>query len=219
MERSFRVIAVFLFTATLFSCNFSKIEDFQLGKDFVNSTSGVVMIDTMRMVTSTVHLDSIVTTRPARLLVGGYLNNFTGRATCSPYFQISNGSITSALATDLVYDSLVMKYNYDGYYIGDTTKLVSLSVKKLVYKQGYNSNGTLYNISPFKVDADGSLYNTSTFKLDDISLGDIKIYPHPATKKDFYFRLSDNFGLTIFNNIINRNDSMQNLSKFQVFLP
>ncbi len=219
MERSFRVIAVFLFAASLFSCNFSKVEDFQLGKDFVNSTSGVVMIDTMKMVTSTIHLDSIVTSKPARLLVGAYTNNFTGQATCTPYLQISSGSSISSLPTGLVYDSLVVKYNYDGYYIGDTTKLVAFSVKKITHKQGYNSNGSLYNISPFKTDADGSLYNTTSFKLDDRSLGDIKVYPHPKMKKDFFFRLSDDYGMTFFNNIINKNDSMQNSSEFQVFLP
>lgn len=219
MERSFRVIAGFLFAASLFSCNFSKIEDFQLGKDFVSSTSGVVMIDTMKMVVSTVHFDSIVTSRLGRLLIGGNQNSFTGNVTCNPYFQIHSSSFSSTLPTDLVYDSLVVKFNYDGYYIGDTTRLISFSVKQLVAKQGYNSNGTLYNISSFKLNPDGYLYNTSSFKLANESMGEVQLVPHPASKNDFYFRLSDNYGRMLFNNILNKNDSMQNLISFHVFLP
>jgi len=219
MERSFRVVAGILFVATLFSCNFSKIEDFQLGKDFVYSTSGVVMIDTMKMVSSTVHLDSIVTSKTSRLLVGGNQNSFTGSTTCSPYFQIHSGAFNSTFPTDLVYDSLVVKFNYDGYYIGDTTKLISFSVRPLLPKKGYNSNGTLYNISAFKVNTDGSLYNSSAFDLSSSSLGEITLLPHPKSKKDYFFRLSDEFGQTIFNNILNKNDSMSNSAHFQVFLP
>ena len=219
MDRSFRVVAGFLFMATLFSCNFSKVEDFTLGKDFVSSNSGVVMIDTMRMVASTVHLDSIVSSKVTRLLIGANSNPFTGKITCTPYFQFNNGAFAATLPTDLVYDSLVIKYNYDGYYLGDTTKVISFSTRQLAAKQGYNSNGTLYNISPFKLDADGHLYNTSTFSLSDKVLGDIRFVPHPRMKKDFYFRLSDDFGHTLFNNILNKNDSMTNRSNFQVFLP
>ena len=219
MERSFRVVAGFLFAASLFSCNFSKVEDFTLGKDFVSSTSGVVMIDTMRMVVSTVHLDSITTSKVARLLVGGNENSYTGKVTCTPYFQFHSGSFPLTFATDLVYDSLVIKYNYDGYFIGDTTKLISFSTRQLSPKLGYNSNGSLYNISPFKLGQDGHLYNTSSFALSNNTLGEVQFYPHPKSKKDFYFRLSDTYGDSLFHKILAKNDSMQNLSNFQVFLP
>ena len=219
MERSFRVIAGFLFLASVFSCNFSKIEEFKLGKDFVASTSGVVMIDTMRIVASSVHYDSIVTSKLGRLLVGGNQNSFTGTVTCSPYFQIHSTSLTSTLPSNLVYDSLVVKFNYDGYYVGDTTKAIKFSIKQFAPKLGYNSNGSLYNISPFKLDATGFLYNTSSFIMTDGSLGEVQIVPRPHSDKDFYFRLSDNFGKSLYDKILAKNDSMQNLLYFQVFLP
>lgn len=219
MERSFRVVAGFLFAASLFSCKFSKVEDFQLGKDFVTSTSGVVMIDTMKIETSTVHLDSIVTSKLARLLIGGNQNSFTGKVTCSPHFQLHSGSFLSTFPTDLVYDSVVVKFNYDGYYIGDTTKLISFSVRPMVARKGYNSDGTLYDISPFKVNTDGYLYNTSSFKLSDKILGEVQLLPRPKTKKDYYFRLSDDFGKKLYADILAKNDTMSTLSKFQVFMP
>ena len=219
MERSFRVLIGFLFAASLFSCNFSKIEDFTLGKDFVYSTSGVVMIDTMRLVASTVHLDSIVTSKVSRLLVGGNHNSITGKVTCTPYLQFHSGSFSSVVPADIVYDSCVIKYNYDGYYLGDTTKVISFSTRQLASKKGYNSNGTLYDISPFKTNADGNLYNTSSFDLRNETLGDVHFYPHPTSHRDFYFRLNDDYGLTLYNNILNKNDSMENAFKFQVFQP
>ena len=46
--------------AFLFSCNLSKIEEFELGQDFVDSNLGVVLIDTMNIYTSTVRFDSII---------------------------------------------------------------------------------------------------------------------------------------------------------------
>ncbi len=219
MERSFRVVAGFLFAASLFSCNFSKIEDFQLGKDFVSSTSGVVLIDTMKIVSSTVHLDSIVTSKSSRLLIGGCQNDYTGMVTSSSYFQLHSGVFPSNFPSDLVYDSIVVKFNYDGYYWGDTTKRISFSVKKLVPAKGYNSNGTLYDISSFKLNMDGGLYNTSKFQLSDEILGEVNLLPRPRTKKDFYFKLSDDYGRSLFNSILTKNDSMSNAHDFKVFLP
>ena len=220
MERSFRVVVGFLLAASLFSCNFSKIEDFRMGKDFVSSTSGVVLIDTMKILASTVHLDSITTSKSVRLLVGGNQNAITGNVTCNPYFQFHSTSVSGTLATDLVYDSVVVKFNYDGYFIGDTTKLITFSVKPISPKQGYNSDGSLYNISPIKLDADGYLYNTSSFKLSDKVLGVAQILPRPkTTSKNYYFRLSDTFGDSLFSKIRSENDTMRTLAKFRVFLP
>jgi len=202
MKRSFRFIVELLFFTSLFSCNLSKIEEFQLGQDFVTSNSGVVLIDTMKIFASTVHYDSIVTSKLRRLLVGGYQNAFTGTVTSMPYFEIKNGTFTVS-ATDLVYDSLVMKMKYDGYFIGDTTKLISFNVKQIAQKLALNTNGYLYN--------------TSTFQLTDESLGEARFYPHPRSTTDFNIRLSDKFGQVLFNDIINKNDTMQNITYFKEF--
>ena len=219
MERSFRAIAGFLFAAFLFSCNLNKVQDFQMGSNFVNPTSGVVLIDTMQMVSSTIHLDSIVSSKLSRLLIGGYQNSYTGTVTSSPYFQINNGSFPSILPLDLVYDSLVIRYTYDGYYIGDTTKLVTFEVKQLDSIQGVSSNGSTFSTSAFKPDLDGKLYNVDTFKLVNKNVGYVQFYPHPTYPRECFFRLSDEFGMKLFNNIINRNDTMSNLSYFKSWLP
>jgi len=77
MERCFRFIVGLVLMTTLFSCNLSQIEEFEIGEGFVDSNAGVVLIDTMEVLTSTVCLDSIVTSGLNSLLVGGYKNSFT----------------------------------------------------------------------------------------------------------------------------------------------
>jgi len=219
MERSFRAIAGFLFAAFLFSCNLNNVQDFRMGSNFVNSTSGVVLIDTMQMVSSTVHLDSIVTSKLSRLLVGGYQNSLTGNVTSSAYFQVGNSSFPTVLPTDMVFDSLVVRYLYDGYYMGDTTRLIKFNVKRLDPRTGTNSNGTAFNTAAFRTDLDGNLYSCDTFKLASENLGQIQLYPHPTYKRECFFRLSDDYGKMLFNNVINRNDTLSNPSYFRLFLP
>lgn len=202
MERCFRFITGIFLIAFLFSCNLSKIEEFELGQDFVDSSSGVVLIDTMNIYTSTVRFDSIITNGLSSLLVGGYKNSFTGTVTCSPHFEVSSGSFIIN-DDDLVYDSLVIKMEFNGYFIGDTTKLFSFNINQLAEKLVLND--------------DGYLYNTSSFQLFDQSLGEARFYPKPHSTSDLNIRLSDNFGKVLFNNIISKNDTMQTPAWFKEY--
>jgi hypothetical protein len=185
--------------ATLFACNLSRIEDFEQGQNFVDSNSGVVLIDTMKIVASTVRLDSIVTSKLSRLLVGGYSGVYTGTVTANPHFQINSSSF-SLTETDLVYDSLVLCMNYDGYFIGDTTKLMTLNVKQITEDLILNT--------------DGYLYNNSSFQLDDKTLAEVKFYPCPRSTDELYLHLSDTIGLDLFNKILADNDTILNSSYF-----
>ena len=202
MKSCFWFIIGFVVIATLISCNLSQIEEFEVGQDFIDSNSGVVLIDTMSISTSTTRVDSIVTSELSGLLVGGYRNSSTGTMTCSPFFEINSGSFTID-DDDLVYDSLVVRLSYNGYYIGDTTKQISFNVKQVAEE--------------LKLNDDGYLYNTSSFQMDSESLGGINFYPQPHSINNLYVRLSDKLGEKLFNNIINKNDTMSNSSYFQEY--
>ncbi|MCX6238248.1 MAG: DUF4270 family protein [Bacteroidia bacterium] len=203
MERCFRFIVGLFLMASLFSCNLSSIEEFQLGENFVDSNSGVVLIDTMIVNTSTVRFDSIITSGVSRLLMGGYKNLFTGTVTSNPNFEIASGSFT-IVDTDLVYDSLVVRMNYDGYFIGDTMKLITINAKQLTKQL------KLYTNSSY-------LYNTSSFQLADESLGEMRFYPHPNSKTDLNLRLSDKLGEKLFKDIMNKADTVSNTTYFKDF--
>lgn len=187
---------------TLDSCNLSKIEDFELGRDFVESNSGIVMIDTMNVLTSTVLMDSTATSKLTSLLAGGYRNSFTGTVTSSPYFEINNGSYTIS-DDDLIFDSLVIRMNYNHYFIGDTTHLFRFNIRQLAEKMELRD--------------DGNLYNNSKFQLSNESLGEARFYPQPHSTKNIYVRLADQFGRNLFDKIINKNDTVQNSSTFKEF--
>jgi hypothetical protein len=202
MQRCIGFITSVFLIGSLFSCNLSKSEEFELGQDFVDSNSGVVLIDTMNIYASTVRFDSIITSGLSSLLVGSYKNQWTGTVTCSPHFEITSGSFTIS-DKDLVYDSLVMRTKYDGYFIGDTTKLFTLKVGQLAEKLVLNDNGYLYN--------------TSSFQLYDQKLGEVQFYPHPHSTTDFNVRLSDNFGRELINGIISKVDTMQNATFFKEY--
>ncbi len=203
MERCSRFIVGLFLIAFLYSCDLSNVEEFQLGQNFVSSSAGVVLIDTMKIVTSTVRFDSIITSGVSSLLVGGYRNSYTGTVTAIPHFNITSGTFTID-DTDLVYDSLVVKTNYNGYFVGDTTKLLSFSVKRVTEKMKLNDNGYLYN--------------TSSFQLADESLGDIQFYPQPNTKSSLYLRISDDLGKQLFNKIINKDDTVSQAAYFSEYL-
>lgn len=202
MERYFRFIAGIFLVSALFSCNLSNIEEFQLGANFVDSNAGIVLIDTMLINTSTVRFDSIGTSRASGLLVGGYANSFTGTVTSNPNFEFTSGSFT-LIDTDLLFDSLVVRMKYNGYFIGDTTKLMTFDVKQLT-KQ-------------LKANTDGYLYNTSIFPEADNSLGQVQFYPHPLTKRELFFHLNDNLGNALFKYIYNKSDTVSDLTTFQNF--
>lgn len=202
MERSFRFIAGLLLIASFFSCNLSNIEEFQLGKNFVDSNSGVVLIDTMIVSASTVRFDSIITNGVSDLLVGSYKNNYTGTVTSCPHFEITSGSFT-LVDKDLVYDSLVVQMKYNGYFIGDTTKLMTINARQVIEKM--------------EVNTDSYLYNTSSFQLANESLGETRFYPQPHSTSNFYLHLSDKLGKVLFKYIINTTDTVSNSAYFKEF--
>jgi len=202
MKRCFRFIVGIFLIAFLFSCNLSQVEDFTVGEGFIDSGAGVVLIDTMNIQTSTIRFDSIITNGLTRILVGGYKNSSTGTVTCIPHLDITSGSFTIT-DTDLLYDSLVVRMVYDGYYIGDTTKQITFDIKKVS--------------EVLKLRDDGYLYNTSSFDLADGNIGQASFYPRPHTTKDFNIRLKDELGKDLFYKIMHKNDTVSTSSYFKEY--
>ena len=60
----------------LYSCASSSIEDFVVGENFIKDQTGLVMIDTLTMQSSTIKYDSIISNSSGRFLVGSNYNIF-----------------------------------------------------------------------------------------------------------------------------------------------
>jgi hypothetical protein len=186
----------------LSSCQFSDLEEFQMGEDFVDSNSGIVKIDTMDFYVSTVVIDSFSTSSSTRLLVGGWQNNYTGKINSTPYFQLTSGNF-SIDDDDLVYDSIVFVMNYDNYYRGDTTKLMTMDVLQITETMELNDNDYISNIAKFETDPQ--------------PLGRLVFYPQPYSGNEIMTRIDQQFGETLFDMILTENDTLTNATYFAEF--
>ncbi|WP_158281264.1 DUF4270 family protein [Dyadobacter jejuensis] len=152
----------------------------------------VLYSDTSTVQFSTVVYDSLMTGGVDRLIVGQYNDPYLGAVTAQGFTQPElQGSIT--LPDDAVYDSLDVFLNYDGYYYGDTTQVMKLSVHAVTEDILLRS----------------SYFNTSVLPYDEAPLGTLEFRPRPSLDS-VKVRLSDELGLKIFD--LAKNNLMRNSS-------
>jgi len=180
------------------SCSISDIEDFVVGDKFVSNSSGIMLIDTSTINTSTIKFDSIYSNSVSRFLVGCNFNPYTGYKSSSAFMQMI---FTDDIANkSFVFDSLCLVLSYDAYYSGDTTVQQTISVHRLTEDMALDDNG--------------NLYTTSKFKYDDVPLGTVRIAPRPKTNKNLYIRLSDDLGNRLSEMIQAKKDTITDESLF-----
>ena len=184
------------------SCQFSDTEEFRIGEEFIDSHSGIVLIDTMKFSVSTVLVDSFSTSSSSRLLIGGVNDRYSGQVSCMPYFELTSGSFTIG-DDDLVFDSLVVVMHYDTFYLGDTTRSITLGVHQVT--------------EPIELNESDYLTNNSAFETAAVPLGSRTFRPEPNSNEEFTIRLNPQFGKRLFDMVIDKNDTLTSDSKFKDF--
>ena len=193
-------IPVLLLIFFLFSCASSSIEDFVVGENFIKDGTGVAMIDTLTLQTSTIKYDSIASNSSGRFLVGSNYNNFSGYKTANTFMTIKfDDEIDN---TEFVFDSLNLVLNYDSYYSGDTTQTQIISIYQLQEEMEL---------------IDSYLYTTSNFKCSSIPLGTINLKPQPNSHKEVKIKLSDKLGNQLSQMIKAKKDTITNQDLFLKF--
>lgn len=153
--------------------------------------------DSNTVVISTMVMDSMMTGSTSRLLVGRYTDPVFGKMYSIPFFQFGYPTNGISIPETAVYDSLIVSLKYDGYYYGDTTKAVNVTVHELTKDLTLNDDGTSV----------AAVYNTTTTPYNPTPIGRKRFYPSPypsakaadAEKRpDVKIRLSDTMGKTIF---------------------
>lgn len=196
--KTFQILSVLLILYLLVSCS-SSIEDFVVGDNFIKDHTGVVLIDTMTIQSSTVKFDSISSNSPGCFLVGCNYNYFSGYQNANTFMTMKfDGTIDN---TKFVFDSLNLVLNYNTYYSGDTTTTQTLSVYQLNEVMELNK-------------IDNSLYTTSNFKHNPSPLGSISLKPRPKSTKEISIRLSDKFGNRLAQMIKDKKDTITNQEIF-----
>jgi hypothetical protein len=180
--RSGRSICFLIFVTIICSC--TKNNDYSLGEEFIDSQTALSIIDTFQVGLSTVLLDSIPTSGTGSILVGSYSDSLFGEVDCESYFDVA--SPTSFTIEDgAIFDSASFELGYSGYYYGDTTYQMSISIHQLKERIVLND--------------DGYLYNTSNFEFSETTLGKIVFLPEPKSSDSILYIPVNEFGEELFN--------------------
>jgi hypothetical protein len=154
-----------------------------------------LFLDTFTVKTSTVVLDSIVTST-GRLLVGEYQDAVFGKTKATSYFQVaSSNSAYWSPSTSAVYDSAALILMYDKYFYGDTTQVQTLSVNELSDDITPRAFPPLDNENySYFYSGNTFLFNNSVTKSYPAVLGSINYAPRPLGDTAIFVRLNNDTG-------------------------
>lgn len=177
---------------TVISCGTdSDAGEFVVGSDYLAVGNKVILIDTVTVDMSTINFDSLITSNQSRILIGNYEDAIYGKVKSNSYFQLASESYTlnssgsDTETTNYVFDSISMILKYDNYYYGDTTKVQTFDIHRLIQRVKPNTD-------------DDSFYNNSSLSYSDESLGTVSYKPRPIEKDSLNIRMSDAFGAALF---------------------
>ncbi|WP_276497710.1 DUF4270 family protein [Pontibacter litorisediminis] len=168
-----------------------------LGLELVEDNVSGTFTDTLTINLSTVRVDSIATSGKGNMLVGQYTTPQTGTLRASTYFQVGPGSSLAAPAAEATYDSLkLFLLPTSGYYYGDTTQSITLSIHELASALTPRAlPPTVPQEEPNSYFYQGSgLYNTTKATVKQDPLGTYTFAPRPVRKDTLAIPLSDELG-------------------------
>ena len=200
--RLFQLLPVFLMLL-LVSCEFETANiKYNMGNDFINDPTNVLMIDTLTVKTFTTASDSFATSQSKRLLAGRYINSLGIETYSEAYFRFDATEIGSLHATSK-FDSVVMILQYDGYKLGDTTSLAHFEVFRL-------NEDIVYNESTLKI------YNHQQFEAMPQTLGKFTLDLSKSVDT-ISFKINDELGKELFDYAISQNDTVFDSELFKAY--
>ena len=165
---------------------------------FSGNNLQTVYSDTFSVFTSTVQLDSFLTSSTQTVLLGRYNDDRLGHVSASSYFQICyQGNFLQDNTS--VFDSAVMVFPYNHQFTGDTTKLMTIKGYEVTEQMLPRIRPVVIQPDPnypvvMKLSAFGGsgFFNNTTFahSPDPIFSGTVKLFPHTDTLS---IRVPDSF--------------------------
>lgn len=185
-----------------FGCNSSS----DIGAGFFEDESfELASLDTLTLKVSTVLNDSLSTLDSDRLLVGYHEDADFGKVYAASYLQVTLGDTPDLDSTFTIYDSLTLVLQFDGYSFYDTLQWQTLSVHRLTEE--------------IELDEEtDDLYNSSRFDYATEPLGIATFKPRPQKKGTLEVRLDDAFGQELLDKILQGDEALNDVSKFQEYL-
>jgi hypothetical protein len=185
----------------MISLSCQRDDNLKVGEDFLEDNSYAVLIDTVSLQTSTILMDSIITSGGGVLMVGKMYDGEFGQINVRSCFQIGPPEFADHnLHESATYDSMVLELIHNGYYYGDTLSNQTIEVYAL------NEEITAHD--------DGNLYNSTAFAIQSECMGRCSYRPSPTSGKTVSVRLSEEFGQEIFQLIQEGDDILTDQEAF-----
>lgn len=200
----FLLIGCVLIIALCLSCGDQSLDEISvsMGEEYLTGSSSIELLDTLSVTTSTMTLDSVVTSASGSLLVGSYYNEDFGLIHADAIFRIQTPGEVDIDIDDDIFDSIVLCLKYNEFYLGDTTQLHSFTVEQVgsdlieMLKDNENSSGTEY------------FYNTTTVT-SSRELADYTYTPETKENDTLKIRLDDELGEEWLRLLDEKSDSIE----------
>ena len=173
--------------------------ELSLGKQFVESQTDLIVIDTFSVRLSTVILDSVKTSGMANALIGSHRDAVFGNISSNTYVRMAVPE-SNDVQQDDHYESFQLILRYNGYYFGDTTKPLKISVHQLAEN--------------IEFDHDDVISNSTSFHYQSTPMGSIVYNPKPTSSDTLVIRLSDDVGIDLFAKLKDNSDITSNNELF-----
>ncbi len=211
------------------SCNSDTFQEHEIGDNLIDKSTEVRLIDTFTINSSTVKIDSMLTSGQSNILFGSYQDEFFGKISSDFYAVVGLGSAFSLKKVTVSeniekipirFDSLIFISYPDGRYMGDTLLPQSMSIHRV--------------IEEIEVpDDQAGFYAHSTFQYDEESLGASAFIAKPISQyKEFNadkekdvefddggirFKMDDALGLEIVRRVNIEDDTILYADKWTKF--
>ncbi|OKL38992.1 DUF4270 family protein [Pontibacter flavimaris] len=168
----------------------------ELGLALVEDNVSGTFTDTLTINLSTVMVDSIATSGTGNMVAGQYTTPQSGTLHAASYFQVGPGGSLAAPAAEATYDSLKLFLPTSGYYYGDTTQAVTLSIHEVTSTLSTRAlPPTIPNEDPNSYFYQNpALYNKTNVAVKPEPIGTHTFAPRPVRKDTLAIDLSDELG-------------------------
>ncbi len=226
--RKFSFIIIVNLFAFLTSCTTDKFQEHEVGDNLIDNTTEVRLIDTFTIESSTVKLDSVLTSGQANILFGSYEDEYFGRIRSDFYALVGLGGAfylkevgENKDKVPIRFDSLVFISYPDSRYMGDTLLTQSMSIHRVTEEIEIP-------------DDQRGFYAHSSFPFDEESIGSASFVSRPITESQEYneekendvennkggirFNMKDALGLDIVRMVNTENDTVRFVEKWNEYL-
>lgn len=176
--------------------------DNTIGLSLLDSDTYVEMIDTLQVVTSTVQLDSTISSGDDFGYVGFVNDSISGKVFAETFFKVE-WPTSSNIHDDEWVDSMVLEVNYSGFLFGDTAEVIELFVHEVAFT--------------YELPDDGYFYSHNKISYFPDVLGSVEYDPQDSDSI-IEIRMTDEFTQRVFEILEERDYTYDETTSFQDYL-